>query len=151
MTCLGPLQGPILRETLNKRGGLGPCLGGVGTLPRGVILRETLNKRGGLGPLQGSDLTTWDPPRGGGFDPYLRGPFSEVPGFGCKVGGKRPKQLKSDPKWDPKVVIFEPGTPWEGGMSYSTIGSGRSFGQFLVLSSILFGWDPSDPAWEGSD
>ena len=125
MTCLGPLQGPILRETLNKRGG--------------------------LGPLQGSDLTSWDPPRGGGFDPYLRGPFSEVPGFGCKVGGKQPKQLKSDPKWDPKVVIFEPGTPWEGGMSYSTIGSGRSFGQFLVLSSILFGWDPSDPAWEGSD
>ena len=102
-------------------------------------------------PLRGSDLTPWDPPRGGGFDPYLRGPFSEVSGFGCKVGGKRPKQLKSDPKWDPKVVIFEPGTPWEGGMSYSTIGSGRSFGQFLVLSSILFGWDPSDLAWEGSD
>ena len=100
-------------------------------------------------PSRGSDLTSWDPPRGGGFDPYLRGPFSEVPGFGCKVGGKRPKQLKSDPKWDPKVVIFEPGTPWEGGMSYSTIGSGRSFGQFLVYSSILFGWDPSKPSWEG--
>jgi len=65
MTCLGPLQGSILRETLNKRGGLGPCLGGVGTLPRGVILRETLNKRGGLGPLQGVRSDLLGPSQGG--------------------------------------------------------------------------------------
>ena len=120
MTCLGHVpEGSILRETLNKRGGLGPCLGVVWSNPGSEGVRSKVP----------SATLAWIPSLG-----------PEVTKSGQKGGysGRGPNMTQNDPFCLMSLLGL---TLWRGpktGQNRPILGH---FGPFCLMS--LLGLDPN--------